>query len=768
MKHSWLRLFSSVYILLVSALLIVISAYAWMTISSSPLTSGGYFSVAGRELMNIPDVEYEVYDPNAPIPTPEEFEEVIEKDEETGAFVIKTPSDLIAFASYINKGGENGTSVKGSVSAIIVNHLDMTGAPLEQIYVDGYNGTGKISITSRVPVTEGAENTEDVLDYIMITGLEKPLFSGGFAGESAIHMKDIAIVSSDIVSENEQGSGAFIECVDSMQEITLENCRLLNSTLQGSRVGGLIGWTSGYSNENDGAVKTFVTLKNCVVEGCEITGAGTTGGLIGQAGASAYTYQLLEGCSVSNTTLRSINESNKGVGAFLGTANVGEVTLASCTFGQVRLIGEGATSNAAVGRIALGATGKLAVAGRTGAEIYGGFPQYALDYVNEETQRWMLYTDITVSEEIRFHENATTVKISAADDRAVMTLNSAVVGYCQAGTNNGSSGFNFGPEGQYCNVSSMKEGSTIEFMGIQFDNEKDFSKSTNNADRHPMYTYAFAQNVKYTDCVFNGGVLAYYNTSFERCTFNEDRDGFYALFCDNEYGQVTTTPTYAVKDCKFTAASTAYGCLKVADDENKGATLLIEGSTFTNASPKPAVYINGLTQVTETNNTFDSANGPILAKATGCTLNGEACMTVDEFKAGSPAQESDDKTPVETTTAEETTAETTTEATTTETTTAGETTTETTTAGETTTETTTVEETTTETTTVEETTTETTTVEATTTETTTVEATTTETTTAEETTVETTTEATTVETTTEATTAETTTEEQPAETTSIS
>ena len=213
-----------------------------------------------------------------------------------------------------------------------------------------------------------------------------------------------------------------------------------------------------------------------------------------------------------------------------------------------------------------------------------------------------------------------------------------------------------------------------------------------------------------------------------------------------------TSYGYGIYNCSFESkavtvgetTTAAYGCIKVADDANKNATLEMWSSVCYNDTAKPAVYINGTTAVvTDGNNVFYSANGGILAKANTCTLNQSVCLTTGEYDA---AKAADDKTqldaydqtengnngnaapatltePEETTTAEtsvgETTAETTAEETTAETT-AEETTAETT--AEETTEETTAEETTAETTaeeTTEETTAEETTAETTAEETTT-------------------------------------------------
>ncbi len=199
--------------------------------------------------------------------------------------------------------------------AITSNLVLAEGETWTPIKVDGYNGAGVITV-------EGNGKT--------IRGLNAPLFSGGFAGNSGIVIKDLTIADSNIVSTNSLGSGAFIETIDSMPTITLINCHVKNSTITGSRTGGLIGWNSGYDNVNDGSVKTYVTIENCSVTNCEITGAGTVGGIVGHAGANAWTYNTIKNCKVENCTLTS-NDDSYRVGAIVGTANVGEVTITGCT-----------------------------------------------------------------------------------------------------------------------------------------------------------------------------------------------------------------------------------------------------------------------------------------------------------------------------------------------------------------------------------------------------------------------------------------------------
>ena len=203
----------------------------------------------------------------------------------------------------------------------LLDDINMTGKNWTPVGVDGYYGQGVITLN-------GNGKT--------ITGLSAPLFAGGFAGKSGIVIKDLTIAGADINdTTNNQGIGAFINCVDSMTRIELDNCHLKNSKIVstgGARVGGLIGWTSGYNNQNEGPVDTKVTLTNCSVENVTIEAKGSVGGLIGHAGANPATYHTITGCTVKDSTLKC-TETGKSwrVGDLVGTANVGQVTVDAAT-----------------------------------------------------------------------------------------------------------------------------------------------------------------------------------------------------------------------------------------------------------------------------------------------------------------------------------------------------------------------------------------------------------------------------------------------------
>lgn len=99
----------------------------------------------------------------------------------------------------------------------LLDDINMTGKNWTPVGVDGYHGQGVITLN-------GNGKT--------ITGLSAPLFAGGFAGKSGIVIKDLTIAGADINdTTNNQGIGAFINCVDSMTRIELDNCHLKNSKI---------------------------------------------------------------------------------------------------------------------------------------------------------------------------------------------------------------------------------------------------------------------------------------------------------------------------------------------------------------------------------------------------------------------------------------------------------------------------------------------------------------------------------------------------------
>ena len=292
---------------------------------------------------------------------------------------VTVAKDAATLESTLTEATDAGS---GDSTVYLLGDVDLTGTTWTPISVDGYHGAGVVTVLGN-----GAT----------IKGLTAPLFAGGFAGKSGIIIKDLTIADSTIAGGT-QGGGAFIDCADSMHVITVENCHVVNSTITGERVGGIIGWCSGYAKLNDGPVKANVTVKDCSVTGCEIIAAGSAGGIAGHPGASDYTWTTIENCSVKDTSIHSNDDGGWRVGAIVGTANNGHVVIKDCATENVTLSQVGKTApvgqNSAFGRFVPSGTGTLNI---DGAEYVADATALANMLKSDaETVSVVLTADVTV------------------------------------------------------------------------------------------------------------------------------------------------------------------------------------------------------------------------------------------------------------------------------------------------------------------------------------------------------------------------------------
>lgn len=264
--------------------------------------------------------------------------------------VVMTTAELRATLTAFTGAGSGDNVIE--IGKDIVLKEGETWVPVK---VDGYHGAGVVTVLG---------------NGHKISGLNAPLFAGGFAGNSGIVVKDLTL---DGVKINDatstQGIGAFVCNVDSMPRIELDNCHLTNSEMistGGARVGGLIGWTSGYNNPNDGPVKTYINITKCSVESCKISAKGSVGGIIGHAGSNPATYHTISDCSVKNCDLTSTDDGDWRVGVVVGTANVGKLTIKNITESgnTITQTGKDAPKHSNLyGRFVPGTTGELVIDG---------------------------------------------------------------------------------------------------------------------------------------------------------------------------------------------------------------------------------------------------------------------------------------------------------------------------------------------------------------------------------------------------------------------
>lgn len=264
--------------------------------------------------------------------------------------VVMTTAELRATLTAFTSAGSGDNVIE--IGKDIVLKEGETWVPAK---VDGYHGAGVVTVLG---------------NGHKISGLNAPLFAGGFAGNSGIIVKDLTLDGVKINDATSNfGIGAFVCDVDSMPTIELDNCHLTNSEIistGGARVGGLIGWTSGYNNPNDGPVNTYIKITKCSVEECKLEAKGSVGGIIGHAGCNPATYHTITDCAVKNCVINSTDDGGWRVGVVVGTANVGELTITNVTESGNTVTQTGKTApehSNLYGRFVPGDTGKLVIDG---------------------------------------------------------------------------------------------------------------------------------------------------------------------------------------------------------------------------------------------------------------------------------------------------------------------------------------------------------------------------------------------------------------------
>ena len=262
--------------------------------------------------------------------------------------VVMTTAELRATLTAFTSAGSGDNIIE--IGKDIVLKEGETWTPAK---VDGYHGAGVVTVFG---------------NGHKISGLNAPLFAGGFAGNSGIVVKDLTLDGVKINDATSNlGIGAFVCDVDSMPTIELDNCHLTNSEMistGGARVGGLIGWTSGYNKPNDGPVDTYIKITKCSVEGCTISAKGSVGGIIGHAGCNPATYHTISDCTVKNCVLTSTDDGGWRVGVVVGTANVGKLTINNITESGNTITQTGKTApehSNLYGRFVPDTTGKLVI-----------------------------------------------------------------------------------------------------------------------------------------------------------------------------------------------------------------------------------------------------------------------------------------------------------------------------------------------------------------------------------------------------------------------
>ena len=213
---------------------------------------------------------------------------------------VGTAAELQAALNVFSAAG--GTNV-----VELTQDFDLGTTTWGSVHIDGYSGEADVTI-------KGNGHT--------IKNLSAPLFEGGFAGKGTLTIKDLTIDNPNISLSSMMGVGAFFGSADNMNGITLDNCHVTGGSIVNTSnrtnygyAGGLIGYSS-----------TPVTITNCTVNGCTITGTSSAGGLIGHLNGQASTISG----TVTNCTITGESRADK-TGIILGTANSAGITITTGT-----------------------------------------------------------------------------------------------------------------------------------------------------------------------------------------------------------------------------------------------------------------------------------------------------------------------------------------------------------------------------------------------------------------------------------------------------
>ena len=454
MKHSLWRLISSFYILLISGLMVIISAYAWMVISKSPGVSGVNTGIS------VPKAFYDK------VTVPEEtlnslsLQNIMRKplNDNTMEYFIDSAEDFVVVMRAIANG-----EVKGNAVLCLRTHISLEPTSVWRV-TDEDEGLESVKIGALTSEIGNIRLYADInrlgMSTVYIKDLENALFSsdGNADIQTSLELENITLVEAMIESGEDGTAGAFLASTANIPFVSIRDCYLIDSKISGESVGGFVG------NANAGRL----LIRDCAVSGSEFTGS-YVGEFIGtvEDGSEAV---IIDSVTESNQLLQSSNPVSEN--ALCGSIN-----------GIFNLVD---TVNSTV-------------------EVYGGFSQVAADcfYQNTVKQHWKIHGMIIMKKELRFHGSHVDIEGVGGSDNAVIKLMDP------------SAGFNFGYGGTTTAI--FQENSSVKFTGVRFTNAKTTSENSTDLSQQYMYTKArtviynnctFEEglavfgNVKFGNCTF--------------------------------------------------------------------------------------------------------------------------------------------------------------------------------------------------------------------------------------------------------------------------
>ena len=252
----------------------------------------------------------------------------------------------------------------GCYSISINDDIDMAAKVWMSPYLDG----SKSAFNKKSLVIDGNGHTISNLS----AGSETETTHQGFIGHtySSVELVIRNLTLSDASFTNKDDGeyssvGGFVGNIEATTSVTLENCHLRTSHLDGGHyAGGLYGYGAAYSKEDDGPVATKITIKNCSVEKSTIESEGSTGGIAGHADGDKDTTVVVSDCRVEDNHIycTKANVTDKA-GSLFGTVHVGKVTVSNAAISGNDVKSDGVPNGNVYGRHLPGETGKFILEG---------------------------------------------------------------------------------------------------------------------------------------------------------------------------------------------------------------------------------------------------------------------------------------------------------------------------------------------------------------------------------------------------------------------
>ncbi len=221
----------------------------------------------------------------------DQLKNVSTPDEFLAAFANLKDGDYILLAADINMAGKTWTGTSG-----------------KSFTLDG-NGHKISNLTN-----SSSANTN-------VGGIVNSIGAGKSVTVTNVTFDTLSVSSTSLASD--EYIGGIVGYADAASAITISKVTINNATIDSSKyAGGFIGWNSGYANDFDGPVYSLIEVSNCSITNSSITGGGSTGGVIGHAGCSKATDNVIKDVTISGNTIQG-DSSAKYTGIVVGTANVG-------------------------------------------------------------------------------------------------------------------------------------------------------------------------------------------------------------------------------------------------------------------------------------------------------------------------------------------------------------------------------------------------------------------------------------------------------------